>query len=131
MRVHRVVGLEDPLDRVRGEENVVARSGRLEFWSGSHAVRNREYRQLAVPKRDIPWLIENHVDPQRPEETEDAAGLTHSWSVVIARDHYDVGVGQHLDKTRELLVGVQDCRIARPDAMKDVAADQDEVGLKL
>jgi hypothetical protein len=59
-------------------------------------VGHGENRQIVLGKRDPLRLALDDVDPERREQPENAPCLGGAWGIVIARDHDNGRLWQHL-----------------------------------
>src|SRR6185503_3917098 len=94
-------------------------------------VRDREHREVPVRKGQPLRLGVDDVDPERQEEPQDADGFRRAWRVVVPRDDDDDRVRQFANEPRELREREEDGRIWRPDVVKDIAGDDDEIRLEV
>src|SRR6266516_4837756 len=114
------------------QENVVLRSWiRFQARSALRHIRHSKNPQVVLINGNPAWSAFNHLDPERTEQPEDATGLRSARSVMVAGDHHNRCMRQHLHEPRELKEGVQYRRVGRSDSMKDVASDQHQIGLQL
>ena len=114
------------------KQNIVFRSGiRLERRSPLRHVGNRENRQIAFRDANLLRRAIYHLDPERTEQAQYAAGLRRPRRVVVSRYHHDCGVRKHRHEPRELLECVQYRRIGRADGVEHVARYEHEIRTQL
>ena len=75
-----------------------------------------------------PWFAGGDIHADGLEQTHDAAAFRGPRSVVVARDHHDVRVGQSGAQLEELAERVQDRRVRGARAVEHVAGDDDQLG---
>jgi hypothetical protein len=71
------------------------------------------------------------MNAELAEQSENAAGLGGTRSVVIARHHHDLRARECRAQSAELQKGVNDGGVRWSNVVKDVAADQHELGTEL
>ena len=119
---------QNALDLTVQKENVVSRGRiRLQTRPPLRHVRHREDFQVVLVDRNPSWLAIYHRDPELTEETEDAACLAGAWSVVVAGDHDDFRLGQHLTEPLKLKKRVEYRRIRGTHGVKDITGDENEL----
>ena len=71
------------------------------------------------------------VQAKRREEAQNAPGVRRARRIVVARHQHELRIRQRGAQSRELDVCVHDRCIGRANLMKNVAADDDDVGREL
>ena len=113
------------------QEDVMARVGiGGERRRSATDIGNREHCKVSFGEVEPLRFGVGDVDRELAKESQDASRLRRAGGVVVAGDEDDLRIGERRTQPAELQKGVDDRRIRRPHVVKDVAADENELGTK-
>ena len=93
--------------------------------------RDREDHQVVLWKLQRLRLRIHDMQPERHEQSKDAARLRRSRRIVVAGDHHDHDVRQRGTKPRKLHVRVNDGAVRRAHLVEHVPRNEHEIRRKL